>query len=282
MGYSYRNYSPETKFMAGKVFKITAVIGAIVFAGFGLFMWNWQRPMLSFDESKIPYGLVTANPVEYSGIYTISKFRSGAGHDYSQGSYNGETCRSMKHYFNVGRNSNIVTGNSDIKVYAPFDGRITSSSTQAPGTQIRIASDKFPFYSARVFHIYLLPGIKFGSHVASGQQIATIGPKDGMDVAIEANALFKGNINLSVFDVMTDEAFSAYAKQGFKRSDFIISKQYRDTHPFKCGVGGKQEEFVFDPSHDWTEDFIFLKEDPFAENRGPGAKPIHIGPPILN
>ncbi len=268
------------------IFKIFALIMAAGLIFFGFFIWNWMRPMLSFDNSKIPYGLVTANPVEFDKIYAISKFRSAAGHDYSN-TWDGETCRSMKHYFNIGRSepgttmpvrSYSTADSPNIKIFAPFDGTISSiESEQTPiGKQVHIRSKNFPSFSVRLFHIDLLPNLGTGSEVKSGEQVGTIGPKDGTDVSVEGIVLFKGSVDLSVFELMTDQAFAPYAGAGFKKDDFIISRKYRDEHPLKCGGGHNNEEFIRDPGYDFFSDFVFLKPDPFPQG---DEKPVKVGPP---
>lgn len=260
-----------------RVLKIIGLVVIVVLVVFVAFIWNWMRPILIFDNSKIPYGLVTANPMEFDKTYAISKFRSASGHDYSQ-TWDGETCRSMKHYFNIGRNedpnthipirSQPTVDAPNIKIFAPFDGKIESvDSENIPiGKQVHIRSKNFPNFYARLFHIDLLPGFGIGSNVKSGMQIGTIGPKDGTDVSIEAIVLFKGNIDLSVFELMTDKAFAPYAQKGYKRSDFIITKEYRDAHPLKCGGGHNNESFIYDANYDWHGDFVSLKADPFPNS----------------
>ena len=250
------------------------IVGLLII--FAAFIWHWQRPIISFDPNQIPKGLVTANPVEFDRIYAISKFRSAAGHDYSN-SWDGEICRSMKHYFNMGRNqdpnthmpvrSQPTATQPNIKIFAPFDGTIESIDTeQTPiGKQVHIRSSHYPNYYARLFHIDLLPEFnKLGTQVKSGQQIGIIGPKDGTDVAIQANT-FKGPVLLSVFEQMTDTVFGPYQARGFKREDFIINRQYRDTHPLSCGGGHNNESFSRSPGYDWHNDYVFFKNDPFSQ-----------------
>lgn len=264
--------------MKGKILKIIGlVIVAVPLIGFGIFMVVWYLlsglMMLSFDNSKIPYGLVTASPIEFDKIYSISKFRSGAGHDYTQGAWDGETCRSMKNYFNIDRSdpynprsrSLPTADDPNVKIFAPFDGTIGRiEQGGSPGQGAFIRSKNFPSFYVRFGHIDLLPDLHFGSQVKSGQQVGTIGPKDGLDVSIEALVLFK-SVYLSVFEVMTDQAFAPFAKAGYKRSDFIISREYRDAHPLKCGVGDKSQEFIYDANYDRhsDSDFVDLKLDPF-------------------
>lgn len=267
-----------------KWLKIIGLLIVVALIGFGAFIWWWQRPMLSFDDSKIPFGMVTDSPLEFDKVYSISKFRSGAGHDYTVLAWDGESCRSMKHYFNIDRGNpenprirSLPTVNEpNIKIFAPFDGAIdfgTHADSQIPkgslDGEVDIRSRNFPNFRTRLMHVNILPTLHFGSEVKSGQQVGTIGPKDGMDVTIEGSILFKGGIMkliyLSAFELMNDQAFSPYANAGYKRSDFIISREYRDAHPLKCGVGDKSQEFIYDVNYDRhsDSDFVDLKVDPF-------------------
>ncbi|MBI2019863.1 peptidoglycan DD-metalloendopeptidase family protein [Candidatus Daviesbacteria bacterium] len=264
---------------------LMVIIGIVIAIGLYIF-----RPIINFDESKIPKDLVTSPFLDFDRIYAISKFRSGAGHDYSHGAINGETCRSMKHYFNMSRSQDPQThrpirsqpteGEPNIKIYAPFDGKITSASAEHIGTQVHISSDKYPYY-IRIFHMDLLPEFKSGSKVRSGEWIGTIGPKDGTDFAVEANTL-QGTVYLSYFEVMTDQVFEQFKNLGFKREDFIISKEYRDAHPFRCGgvqtnpLNKTEETFQHEKNRGWMEDYIFVREDPYPQ---PGQSPVQIGPP---
>jgi hypothetical protein len=252
------------------------VIVAVPLVGFGTFMIVWYLlsglMLFSFDASKIPYDLVTASPMEFDKINTISKFRSGAGHDYTQGAWDNETCRSMKHYFWVGRSdlnrirSLPTPDNPNVKILAPFDGTVGRIEQGGPpGQGAFIRSKNFPNFYVRFGHIELLPSLHFGAQVTSGQQVGTIGPKDGLDVSIEALVLFK-SIYLSPFDLMTDQAFAPFASAGYTRSDFIISREYRDTHPLKCGAGGKPQEFIYDANYNWHSDYIFLKPEPLENS----------------
>ena len=207
-----------------------------------------MHPLLSFDPVKVPP--ITANPIDADKVFAVSQFRSGAGHDYSYGAWDGETCRSMKHYFNFGQNqqngmpirSTPGPGETNINIYAPFDGKIIANRAEHTpiGTQVHIASSKNPSYYVRLFHIDLSPSLKVGSAVKSGQLVGTIGPKDGMDVAYEANYKAGKVVYLSIFDYMTPEAFAPYAKLGFKPSDFVLSRAQADAKGYQCNG----EQFV--------------------------------------
>ena len=279
-----------------KLISILKIIGLLVLVAlvvFLAFVWFLMRPMLFFNESQIPRDLITSQFIDFDRVYMISAFRSGAGHDFSSGVI-GETCRSMKHYFNTSKfnasgdsqqgpyRSQPKASEPNIKIYAPFDGRIIEIDDSHTGVGVKISPDKHSSFLVRIDHVDLLPEFKFGTHVKSGQWIATIGPRDGVDFSVEATTLNKGNILLSYFEVMTDEVFKPYKDLGFQREDFIISKEYRDAHPFKCGgvqihpLNKLEETFQHAKTRSQTEDYIYLKADPYPQ---PGWPEVHIGPP---
>lgn len=250
------------------------------------------KPLINFDPTKIPHDLITSSFIDFDRVYAISQFRSGAGHDYSNGSWNGETCRSMKHYFNMTHSSvnnrpvrSLPTENDpNIRIYAPFDGRITVADPEHIGTQVHISSDKYPSYRVRIFHMDLLDGYKVGSKVTAGEQIGIIGPKDGTDFSVEATTITLGAVYLSYFETMTDQVFEPYSKMGFKREDFVISKEYRDAQPFLCGgvqtnsLNKEKETFQHSKNRDSTQDFVFFKADPYPMPDGQ-YRQVRIGPP---
>lgn len=268
-----------------KIFALL-ILGAVV--GGLAFVWLLMRPILFFNQSQIPNDLITSQFMDLDRVYMISSFRSGAGHDFSSG-VTGETCRSMKHYFNTSKfntsppyRSQPTADEPNIKIYAPFDGKITDLKPSHTGIEVTMFSNKYPSYRVRIFHVDPLSDLKAGSKVKSGQWIATIGPKDGTDFSVEAFSMFNGVILLSYFEVMTDEVFKPYQDMGFKREDFIISKEYRDTHPFKCGgiqthpLNKAKETFQHEKNRSWTEDYIYLRADPYPQ---PDQQEVRIGPP---
>ncbi len=280
----------EKRTSLSPILKRSLKIAASLFGVLLLFFLVFVRPNPFYNPAVVPQ-LVTANFIDLDRVFTISKFRSGAGHDYST---DGETCRSMKHYLNVSHNYNEqhqpvrsepTAEQGNITLYAPFDGLIWTSHTeyigaQPIGTQVTILARHNPLYDVRFFHIDLLPGLHFGSRVQAGQAIGTIGPKDGMDIAFESNSTAPGGHNMSVFNAMTDAAFAPYAAMGYQRQDFIISKEYRDAHPLTCADEG---QFTYAPTSrdSLNEDYIHLRPDIYEpQDRGPGATPIHYGPPI--
>lgn len=234
------------------------------------------RPLFSFDEATLPK-FVTANVVDPGRVYLVSRFRSGAGHDYSN-TWDGETCRSMKHYLNRSHDMNAertlpvrsqpTATDPNIDIYAPFDGWVTANDTENTpiGRQVHVRSEKYPNYVMRIFHADLLPSLSVGSYVHSGEHIATIGPRDGTDISIEATVFPFRNANISYFSVMTNEVFAPWAKMGYQRTDFIITRDSRDAHPLVCPHRADdkfRDGFDYPPNYDWRQDYISLRPDPY-------------------
>ncbi len=262
-----------------KALKIIGLAILVLIAGMVISFFVFAPSMLlTFDPLGVPP--ITANPVQLDQIFAISLFRSGIGHDYSFNSWDGETCRSMKHYFNwsqINNNNRPVRsqpspGHPTINVYAPFDGTIIADEPETShqlGRQIHIASAKNPAYFVRLFHIDLLPTLHVGSRVKSGRLVGTIGPKDGMDVSYEAQ-LFPGKeVFLSIFDYMTPQAFAPYAAKGFKPSDFILSRTQADAKNYQCNgeqfTKGDQIEGQSTPATEFNG-YVKLGNNPYEQS----------------
>lgn len=214
-------------------------------------------------DENVPQ-FIQADFVDLDKIYSISKFRSGSGHDFSG---NGEECRSMKHYFNTQdtREKMIAfdigngippkpDGINDVNIYSPVDGKIVSvKSEEMPiGEQIYIRPKNYSDYTIRLFHIYLDPGMKKGSTVSAGQKIGVISQYQNTDIAI-----MNGGFNnfISYFDVMSDDVFAKYSARGVKsRNDLIISREERDLAPLACDG----EKFIREINDNDPQNFIFL------------------------
>lgn len=227
--------------------KRLGVIVGVVFLLFIGVVWWFVRPAFSVDVNHPPQ-FVTHNVIDLASVAGISKYRSGAGHDYSS---NGETCRSMKHYFIPPYSSAVETIQQEIKsgqgvaapaegvgrtIYAPMTGRIIQLQDEQirEGKQIWLRSDTDPSWSIVLFHVYPASGIHLGSHVAAGQPIGLINPGQELDVAAQALTL-GGRKLVSVFQVMTDQVFAEYQARGIStRSELIISKADRNAHPLNC------------------------------------------------
>lgn len=114
--------------------------------------------------------IIEHNYIDIKFVDRLSKFRSGAGHDYSYHAFaiaNGfyefetdptETNRSMKHYFQV--YEQYREDNLTIPIYAPFDGKIHRVSNEAQwrgytDKQVWIKSSSNPNYYVIIFHVNL-------------------------------------------------------------------------------------------------------------------------------
>jgi len=251
---------------------IILVLLVVLFAiaGVGYLVFRHADPLLSFNPADVPP--ITANPVQLNQIFAISQFRSDAGHDYSAASWDGETCRSMKSYYNFSQDvvnnvevrSKPTPGHPNIDIYAPFDGTITYNAvdTTPLGTQVHIASAKDPSFYVILFHIDLSPSLHIGSHVTSGQMIATIGPMDEIDVAYEAKLFPSGKVvYMSIFNYMTSAAFAPYAALGHKPSDFVLTRAEADAKHYQCNG----QSFVRTASQkmNMLEGYVSLRANPY-------------------
>src|SRR5438128_12093342 len=113
---------------------LKVVLGVILILVLGTGGYVVAHSGFGVDRSNLPK-FIQADFIDLSRVYSISKFRSGSGHDFSGG---GETCRSMKHYFTPQNNvtdpkaqkdANGIPpkpdGKTDIPIYSPVDGTIT-------------------------------------------------------------------------------------------------------------------------------------------------------------
>ncbi len=262
---------------------VVSVVVIVALGGVGVMAW--QRGVFAPADADNPAKFIQHDFVDLVKIGSISKFRSNEGHDFSNG---GETCRSMKHYFTPAFSDKDMqslsnqpkdqgkqlppapTADTAVAIYAPVDGKITDIRSEhfPVGEQIFITPDKAKGYSIRLFHIYPVEGIKSGSHVTAGQHIGDISRLSSTDIAVQA-----GQINgrfVSYFDVMPDSIFASYQALGIKdRSDLIISKEYRDAHPFTCNG----EEFSSKPQNSESAVIINGWSDPRMQpQQGPNQE----------
>lgn len=181
---------------------------------------------------------------QLSDIEMISKFRSGFGHSYTDGS---ETCRSMKHYYNPYEN---YRENNTVEIYSPVNGTIVSVLSDGFGAsiglknkQIQIRPDDQPAFICTIFHCDLTSAeITTGRKVLAGEllgyarlfyddleQYAT-----SFDIAMWVNTP-SGMRLVSYFDTMKDAVFNNYISRGaISRQDFVITKELRDADPLEC------------------------------------------------
>lgn len=220
-------------------------------------------------DTANPPKFIQADFIDLSKIYSISKFRSAEGHDFSG---NGETCRSMKHYFTPqidvtikptkaadGRTIPLQPdGKTDIDIYSPVDGKIVDiQSERFPvGEQMYIRPDSAKDFTIRLFHVYKVDGITKGTAVKAGQKIGVISKDSATDIAVEGAR----DQYVSYFQVMPDNLFAAYQQRGVtSRDDMIISKAYRDAHPIPCNQDKHGDQsFYYPEGYDHSLDDVYL------------------------
>ncbi len=262
-------------FKTHRVLKIIGIVIVVIVAGAAVAVKLVMNPLLfSFDGKGVP--AIVASPMKVSDIYLISKFRSEEGHDFSTMAWDGESCRSLKHYFNTSMNVNDRNlpvrsqpspGHPNIAIYAPFDGKITEiDQEKVPiGQQIHFASAQNSSYFVILFHTDPLPSLHVGSFVKGGDQIGTVGPMDGIDVAYEAYIMpnFK-IVYLSIFDYMTDSAFAPFAALGYKRSDFILTRTQADAGGYKCNGEQFTNQPLMNPGSPNPDMEVDLRPNPWV------------------
>lgn len=198
---------------------------------------------------------VTHDFTQLYKIDQISKFRSGAGHDFSDHT---ESCRSMKHYYNP----KPEYMDDNIEIYSPVDGTIAELWEENPREgvsdyQIHIRSREHPAFTIRLFHIKI-KDLKVGDKVSAGEHIGYAYMSrlpDGQvaanfDIAVHVRTT-QGRRYIPYFDILTDEAFQAYIDRGAtSREQFTISKEYRDANPLSC-----DGEWFTEPTveYDWVQ-----------------------------
>ncbi len=179
--------------------------------------------------------------IDLEKVTKLSRYRSNAGHDYSDSTQFGrdgykvppmgviDHCASMKHYF--------IAPDSSAQIYAPVSGRVTRMFDEPiGGTQIQITSDEQPAFTFTMFHVELNAPFVEGDHVEAGQNIGHhTGTQTWSDIAVFVRTP-RGNHLISYFETMTDEAFEAFRARGIEsREQLILSREYRLANPvFSC------------------------------------------------
>jgi hypothetical protein len=208
---------------------------------------------LQGDKGECPaydislYGIpkfVEKDFTQLSKIGKISKFRSGVGHDFSDGF---ESCRSMKHYYSVYESFRL---NNTVEIYSPVAGDIVSISNDGHGAsiglnnkQVQIRPDKQPAFTIRIFHCDLASSaIATGKKVKAGELLGYARlyyddlPEyaDSFDIAVFVNTP-SGMRLISYFDILEDVVFDNYVARGAaSRQDFVITQEARDADPLQC------------------------------------------------
>jgi hypothetical protein len=198
-------------------------------------------------EALGPPRVLSANYIDLSKIGRVSRFRSTAGHSYVDAS--GETCRSMKHYFEPKAGVDWTT----VDVYAPTSGTIFHIAPDGiAGYRVLIAPRDLPVMDVQIFHVNLDPGIVLNSWVEAGDHLGThASSATTSDIATSIGGKELGTL-LSYFEVMTDAVFAEFQARGIAaRQDAIITKEERDADPVPCT---DEEQFtVHGTLPDWLE-----------------------------
>lgn len=194
-----------------------------------------RTPWETYDIETLGIPLfIGADCIELSKMEKVSKFRSGHGFDYSD---DFETCRSMKHSFDLKPGENPAT----CQIFAPFDGTVIGSledwegTTLWKGTTIGFQPDSNKAFWLLIYHVNLDPLLQVGDHVSAGQLLGKPQKDDGgTTVAVWVHTP-GGDKLISYFQVISNNIFALYQQRGMNsREAAIISKAERDAHPLTC------------------------------------------------
>jgi hypothetical protein len=194
-------------------------------------------PAVDIASGELPR-FVTHTLVDPAEPTHISHFRSGYGHSYTN---DFETCRTMKHYLSDAGGSD---GKRELQ-YAPTDGIVTQLdgddvAEDADDYRVVISPAGHPAFTLELFHVDPAEKIVEGYELTAGEEIGRFA-SDGMTVGEPAVNVQTptGRTLVSFYEVMGDEAFSAYQDRGVQsRDDLIYSEAYRDDHPIQCEQDG--------------------------------------------
>lgn len=243
-------------------------------SGAVLVLFPW---LLTADSADAAHPELVSRDVTNLGfIEEISKFRSGAGHDFSYdatfpfGSTDStEPPSSMKHYFAPYEKHN--GDQSTVPVYAPVAGQITRVTNEGSGSavnkRVEIESSVDPNYTLVLFHIDLgtdypqilndWPAEFWPDHQEDDTDYSTVIVTPGdllgyadmrdshdFDVAVLFEDTDGSRYWISYFDIMPDSVFSAYTTRGVERSQLTISKADRFLVPVDWWGGRNDEDWV--------------------------------------
>ena len=228
--------------------------------------------------------LIESHVTDIAMLEELSKFRSGAGHDFSYdasftyaGEYFGATDAtepdsSMKHY--LAPYAAYLGDSATVPIYAPFDGVITrvteetnSANPSIVNKRIELTSVDNPDYMAVLFHIDLdndYPQIKndwpaavWPAHQADDATYVTdtlsagdfMGYADmrtghDFDIAVLYSVNATEKYWVSYFDLMPDTLFTAYEERGASRGEMSISKASRLASPIISWGGRNDDDWV--------------------------------------
>ncbi len=240
-------FSSEVRFSENRrqfsgPFRITGPDGEINIQG-DLVGLKGACAKFDIETSGIPR-FITHDFTELSKIKMISRFRSGFGHSYTDGT---EYCRSMKHYYTPYES---YRKNNTVKIFSPVKGTIVTclKDYEAGGSalqniEVHIRPDTQPAFDLTLFHCDLVSdAVKPGKQVQSGELIGTATmyyeawqeTVTSFDIAVWVSTP-SGSRLVSYFEVLSDSVFDAYQARGVEsRENFIITEAERDADFLTC------------------------------------------------
>lgn len=210
--------------------------------------------------------IITSAPFNPANIVSITKFRSCAGHDFAEGSGDGqilnkdpqyEKFSSMKHYVTtVKQNAGDTT-----EVFAPFDGVITRVGSESnkqsnggsyanAGNQIDLVPYANPSITFTFMHVYgttfkpgdaVIAGQKVAYHEVQGLNVGHSSFDIVMSRADMQAMLARASRKLSMMNYLTQSVSTQFDKVGLTRENSIWSAVYRTANP--CVLVGNQGFF---------------------------------------
>jgi hypothetical protein len=199
----------------------------------------------TYDSVQGPPRVLNASYIELPKIERVSRFRSTVGHSYVDGS--GETCRSMKHYFQPRQSIDWTS----VEVYAPAAGTIWLIATDgAAGFRVMLRPRDLPALEVAMFHVNLDAAIVKNTWVEAGDRIGRhASPFTMSDIATGVGGR-EGTL-FSYFETMTDGVFSQYQARGVSsRQAAVITRGERDQDQVPCV--GEQQFTVQGKTPDWV------------------------------
>lgn len=218
---------------------------------------------VSIDYDSPPK-FIEADFIDLSKIYTISKYRSSEGHSTDDSV---EKCRSLRHIFGSQGEGDEFTDMEDkwnkihnrpspedsISIYAPVTGWVTDvfesshlKDKQGIAGTIIIRPDNAQGFEVRIDSVFVDPGIHAFMRVKAGDKIGVICTLCPGEISIGYNSIF-GRRAVSYVAALSDAVFAEYQKRGMKtREEAIISREYRDAHPFTCADPKNETSEILD------------------------------------
>jgi len=182
------------------------------------------------DKNPLPR-FVRANFIDVGRMARISRFRSAAGGDYSDDL---EHCRSMLHYFEPRPDLEWAS----LPLFSPVDGKIVRIVQNQPVLELVIQAQEYPDVEFHLFNLSPLETLRVGGSVRAGESVGSyVERQTPTAIAVSVNTTW-GRRLISWFDIITDSLWFTYGECGIANaSEFIISKEARDTDPLTCSGG---------------------------------------------